>query len=156
MSTRPEEFSGDERADAGGETENDPQIDRPTKASEVRLVIVDDHTVMRQGIRIILEKLCKFVVVGEAADGQAAIDVTRSLRPHVVLMDVTMPVMTGIDATRQITSDMPSVRVIALTMHNSQEMRQAMKAAGAVDFITKSADASEVCATILRAATAAG
>jgi DNA-binding NarL/FixJ family response regulator len=103
---------------------------------------------MRQGLVSILSGLCKFVVVGEASDGEAAVTVTREARPHVVLMDVSMPGMNGLEATRLITAEMPGIKVVALTMHHSNEMRRAMKSAGAAGYITKSTDASELCARI--------
>jgi DNA-binding NarL/FixJ family response regulator len=118
--------------------------------AEIRVVVVDDHTLMRQGLVGILEQLCKFRVVGEAGDGFSAIAVTRQVKPHVVLMDVSMPGMTGAEATRQILAEMPGVKVVALTMHHSEEMRQVMKTAGAAHFLSKSADAADVCAAIRR------
>jgi len=118
----------------------------------IRVVVVDDHNLMRQGVVGILTELCKFHVVGEAADGASGIAKIRETRPDVVLMDVTMPGMTGLEATRQIVAEMPQVKVVALTMHNSDEMRRQMKSAGASGYLLKSADASDLCTAIRQAA----
>ena len=123
------------------------------RASEIRVLVAEDHRLMRQGLISILTQLCKFDVVGEVGDGLAAVEMVHRLKPDVVLMDVSMPGLTGVEATRRIKAETPETRVVALTIHNSEEMRTAMRSAGASGYLTKSAEASEVCAAIRNAVT---
>jgi signal transduction histidine kinase/ActR/RegA family two-component response regulator len=102
----------------------------------IRILVADDHTVVRKGLVELLQKVPGLAVVGEAANGLHAIDQARQLRPDVVLMDVTMPQMNGIDATRLLLSEMPRVRVIGLSMH-AHEMATLMQAAGAIRYLAK-------------------
>ncbi len=88
--------------------------DTPTTAP-IRVLLVDDHTVVRQGLRMVLSLEPQFEVVGEAANGREALDLIASTRPQVVLMDLLMPVMNGVDATRQLKRDHPDIEVVALT-----------------------------------------
>src|SRR5882672_11475943 len=89
--------------------------------SDIRVVIAEDQTLMRQGLRTILELSDGFTVVGEAENGQAAVERALALKPDVVLMDVQMPEMNGVDATRQIAHALPTTRVIILTTFDYDE-----------------------------------
>ncbi len=109
-------------------------------ADRIRVLLADDHKIVREGLVRLLRFYQDVEVVGEAADGLIAVDLSRRLQPDVVLMDVTMPNMGGIDATRQITGELPHVRVIGLSMHTEADMAQRMVAAGAVAYISKSDD----------------
>jgi DNA-binding NarL/FixJ family response regulator len=88
-------------------------------------------------------------VIGEARDGQEAVELALQTRPDVVLMDITMPRLSGIEATRYITARLPEVRVIGLSMHTGDDMAQAMRDAGAVAYLNKSEAADTLVATIL-------
>jgi DNA-binding NarL/FixJ family response regulator len=91
-------------------------------------------------------------VVGEAANGREAIEQVRRLRPDVVLMDVSMPEMDGIEATRRIKAEWPGVRVIGLSMHDDEHISQAMRAAGAEGFLSKTASPAELLKVIYETA----
>jgi PAS domain S-box-containing protein len=111
--------------------------DRTIQDHPVRLLMVDDHPMVRQGLRAIVEQFEGIQVVGEAADGGDAVRLAQSLRPDVVIMDVNLPTMDGVEATRQITASMPHVVVIGLSVHDSPQVESAMKDAGAAAYLTK-------------------
>ena len=101
------------------------------------ILIVDDHPLFRKGLQLLLKEEEDMQVIGEADDGQAAIDRVRELSPDVVVMDITMPNFNGIDATRQIVSESPDTRVVALSIHSGKRFVQDMLAAGAAGYILK-------------------
>jgi DNA-binding NarL/FixJ family response regulator len=107
-----------------------------------RILLVDDHQMVREGIRSLLEKESDFQVVGEAEEGRKAVALVRKLLPDVVVMDITMPNLNGVDATRQIVSEFPQTKVIALSMHFSKIFVVNMLKAGALGYILKG-DSSE-------------
>lgn len=86
-----------------------------------KILIADDHGILRQGISSLIEKHADMQVVGEADNGLMAVEMTRKLRPNVVVMDVSMPVLNGIEATRQIKSELPDIKVLALSVHAEKE-----------------------------------
>ncbi len=106
---------------------------------KIRILLVDDHTLMRAGIRALLEKQNDMKVAGEAADGQEALQKVAKLRPDVVLMDIAMPGMDGTEATKQIKSQYPSVQILALTMLEDERYFFQIVQAGASGFIAKGA-----------------
>ena len=112
--------------------------------ARIRVLIVDDHPLFRAGIRSLLGSQHHIDVVGEAGDGKTAIQLVYELRPDVVLMDITLPQMSGIQATLQIKTDFPHVAIIGLSIHDSQEMAQAMAAAGSSVYLTKEAAADDL------------
>jgi len=115
---------------------------------KIRLVLADDHTILRQGIRALLEDQPDMAVVGEAEDGRQAVQLTHDLRPNVVLMDIAMPLLNGLEATRQIKRDHPEIHVLVLTMHENEEYIHEVLAAGASGYVLKQAAASELVAAI--------
>lgn len=102
-----------------------------------RILLVDDHELMRQGLRSILEREENVEIVGEASSGREAVALSRKVEPDVVVMDVGMKDLNGIDATRQIRSDLPRVRVIALSSHSDSRYVSAMLEAGASGYVLK-------------------
>ena len=119
-----------------------------TETGRIRVILVDDHGVVRRGLRGYLELLDDIEIVGEAENGRQAVEVTRELRPDVVLMDLLMPEMDGIAATAAIRAELPEVEVVALTSFVEEERVTAALEAGASGFILKDADADDVAAAI--------
>jgi two-component system, NarL family, response regulator DegU len=118
--------------------------------SDIRVLIAEDQTLMRQGLRTILELNDGFIVVGEAENGQEAVERAQALQPDVVLMDVQMPQMNGVDATAQITRALPTTRVIILTTFDYDEYVFDGMKAGARGYILKDIPAADLLATIRR------
>lgn len=114
----------------------------------IRILVVDDHALVREGVKSLLQSIPQIRVIGEAEDGIGAIDQARKLRPDVVLMDIGMPRMTGVEATRHIREELPSVQVVALTIHDSEEYLFQMLRAGATGYVLKKAHPSEMLAAI--------
>ena len=115
---------------------------------KIRVLVVDDHTLMRDGIRALLALAADIDVVGEAANGKDAIAEVGRLAPDVVLMDMAMPVMTGLEATRRIRREFPGSRVLALTQYDDSEYVIPLIEAGARGFISKMAAFSELSSAI--------
>lgn len=124
-----------------------PVIDTESRTSElpavsasgkIRLLFADDHDVMRQGLINLVSGQTDIQVVGEAANGREAIELAKSLRPDVVVMDVSMPEMDGIEATRLIKAELPEIRVVGLSMYEDKQMAESMSEAGAEAFVSKS------------------
>ncbi|WP_300455697.1 response regulator [Desulfobacula sp.] len=101
------------------------------------ILLVDDHPIFLKGLRSLLEDETDMTVVGEAGDGQTALDLIQVLSPEIVVMDITMPGLNGIDTTKQILSDYPNTKVIALSIHSENEFVEGMLQAGAVGYIVK-------------------
>lgn len=111
---------------------------------KVRVLMADDHTMFREGVRLLLETRGGFEVVGEAATGKEAVELARSLRPDVIVMDIGMPDMNGLDATRLIQADNPSSRVLILTMHDTDEYFFSALDAGASGYVLKEAASNDL------------
>ena len=116
----------------------------------MRVLVVDDHTVVRQALALMLSQESDIEVVGEASNGKTALELARSLKPDVVLMDVNMPVMNGIEATRAIHGEIPGISVIGLSMYEKNEQAIPMLDAGAVGYVSKS-DAPDILLAAIRA-----
>lgn len=114
----------------------------------IRLLLVDDHDVIRTGLRSFLETQADLEVVGEACTGLQAIDLANELQPDVIIMDITMPEMDGLEATRHLSERCPNCTVLALTVHEDKQYFFEMMAAGATGYITKQAAADELVAGI--------
>ncbi len=112
--------------------------------SSIRVLIADDHRLFRQGLRQICETVGHLEVVGEAENGREAVELARQLQPDVILMDIQMPVVDGVEATRLITAEIPAVRVIILTMYKQDRyVFEAIKA-GARGYLLKDVDEQEL------------
>ena len=109
-----------------------------------RVVLVEDHAMIRQGLRAILDGFQDVLVIGEATNGEEAVSVVSNVRPDVVLMDVNMPKMDGIEATRRIVTTHPSTVIIGLSINDSPPLIDAMKKAGAAGFVAKEAAAEQL------------
>lgn len=103
----------------------------------IRILLAEDHTIVREGLRSLLENQPDMKVVGEAEDGRTALELVRELLPDVVIMDITMPNLNGVEATRHITSEFPEVKVIALSIHSNSRFVTDMLKAGAKGYILK-------------------
>lgn len=114
----------------------------------IKVLIADDHRVVREGLAAILKTKENIVVVGEAQDGQEAVEKARSLLPDVVLMDVSMPRMTGVEATRQLKREFPHMGIIALTMYDEQQYIFDLVRAGATGYLLKDTDSVQIVAAI--------
>jgi len=119
-----------------------------TETNPIRVMIVDDHDMVRSGLSVFLEAFDDLELVGEAADGQEAIHLCSELQPHVVLMDLVMPEMDGVAATQAIRRANPTVQIIALTSFNDQDLVQGALQAGAVGYLLKNASIDELAAAI--------
>ncbi len=115
--------------------------------TSVRIVVVDDHAVVRRGVRALLEGQPGWEVIAEATTGREAVEVAKRLQPDVVVMDMSLPELNGLDATRQILKESPRTEVLVLTMHHSEELARDVLQAGARGYVLKSdADESLVAA----------
>ena len=111
---------------------------------QIRILLADDHTILRDGIRALLEDEPNMILVGEAEDGRSAVKLACELRPDVVIMDIAMPLLNGLEATRQIKRELPGTEVLILSMHDNEEYIRQVLAAGAMGYILKDAAAREL------------
>jgi DNA-binding NarL/FixJ family response regulator len=105
--------------------------------SPVRIVLADDHTIVRKGLRVLLERQSDLLILGEASNGREAIEVSREQSPDVVVMDVAMPIMNGIEATARITAAQPKTAVVILSMHTDESYILRALKAGARGYLLK-------------------
>lgn len=115
---------------------------------KIRVLIADDHALVREGIRSLLALAADIEIVGEAADGREAVARVRQFMPEIVLMDLAMPVMGGLEATRRIRKECPGTKVLALTQYDDSEYVLPIIEAGARGFVTKMSSSSELAAAI--------
>ena len=114
----------------------------------IRVLLAEDHTIVRKGIRSLLDDEEEIEVIGEAEDGKDAVAKAQRLRPDVVVMDISMPVLNGLEATRQIRKRAPGVRVLVLTMHADEEYLFQVLRAGASGYVIKQAAPAELVSAI--------
>ena len=113
-----------------------------------RILVVDDHKIVREGLRSLIEDDGSYEVVGEASNGREALKLARQLNPDLVIMDVAMNEMNGIDATRQLAKTMPEVRVLVLSMHSDSRYVKQMLEAGAMGYLVKENAFEEIAAAL--------
>ena len=121
-------------------------------ANPISVLLVDDHQVVRQGVRFYLESQPEFIVVGEAESGAAAVKLAEDFIPDVVLMDLVMPVMDGVEATRQVKNISPRTQIVVLTSYHDDEYIFPALQAGAISYILKDVKMEELAEAIVRAA----
>jgi DNA-binding NarL/FixJ family response regulator len=114
----------------------------------IAVLLAEDHTIVREGFRKMLDLEADLEVVGEAQDGRQAVDLAKKLRPAVVLMDIAMPLLNGLEATRQVLKACPAIKVLILSAHSDDAYVNNATEAGAVGFLLKQTSAHEVCKAI--------
>jgi len=120
---------------------------------KIKVLLVDDHAIIREGLRSLLEKQPEMEVIADTDDGRKALRLVQKLSPDIVIMDITMPGLNGIEATRQITAEFPDVKVIALSIHSKRRYVADMLSAGATGYILKECLFDELVAAIKAVAT---
>ena len=138
---------------AAGNAAAAPAADAPVEDAApgtvaLRVLLADDHVVMRHGLSTLLEGEPDIEVVGEASDGREAVQLAHRLQPDVILMDLSMPVMNGVEATRVISRELPAIRVIGLSMYEEADREAAIREAGASDYVVKSDPPAALLAAI--------
>lgn len=118
----------------------------------IAVLLVDDHQMVRAGLATLLDATDDIVVVGQAGDGREAVEVAASTLPDVVLMDLSMPVLDGVEATRQVLADQPEVKVVVLTSFSDRDRVTAALSAGAVGYLLKDCDPADLLAAVRSAA----
>jgi two-component system invasion response regulator UvrY len=119
----------------------------------INIILVDDHEIVRTGLKMIIAKMAGIKIIAEAENGKEAVDLARKYNPHVILMDVNMPVMSGIEATRRITQHIKNVKIIILTVHAENPFPAQLLEAGASGYLTKGCAATELEIAIKKVAT---
>lgn len=115
---------------------------------EVRILLADDHEIVRRGLQAILKAQSGWKVVAEAANGREAVELARQLKPAVVILDISMPELNGLEATRQILKDLPKTEVLILTMHESEQVVREVLYAGARGYVLKSDAGQDLVAAV--------
>jgi DNA-binding NarL/FixJ family response regulator len=119
-----------------------------TNTSTVRVLLIDDHRILRQGLRALLEREPDFEVIGEAEDGRSGVEMAKDSHPDIILMDISMPALNGIDAARQILAHSPQSRIIALTAHSDRNLVREILKAGAVGYVVKDSAVEELTSAV--------
>jgi DNA-binding NarL/FixJ family response regulator len=125
------------------------------RMNKVRIILADDHTVLRQGLTLLINKQPDMEVVGDAGDGPSAVRLAQELKPDLIVMDVSMPEMNGLEATKQLKKALPQIKILPLTRHNDSSYLQQLLQAGADGYVLKQSSADELIHAI-RAVLAGG
>lgn len=115
---------------------------------KIKIIIADDHHLVREGLRLILDQEPTFSIIGEACNGREVVTLIKKICPDVILMDVSMPLLNGLEATRQILRDCPYIKILALSVSEDEEIIRQMLAAGAMGYLTKYAKPTELIQAI--------
>ena len=115
---------------------------------KIKIILVDDHPIFRQGLQVLIEEQKNFEVVAVAGDGRTTLQLARDLSPDVIVMDITMPELNGIEATRAILQEMPAIKIIALSIHHNRIFIEEMLNAGAMGYVLKSCAFEELVLAI--------
>jgi DNA-binding NarL/FixJ family response regulator len=118
----------------------------------IKILLADDHKIMREGLRSLLERQSGVEVIAEAENGRTAVRLCRELKPDVVIMDITMPDLNGIEATRQIISETPGIKVVGLSVHSDRQFVEGMLKAGASGYLLKDCAFQDVISAVQAAA----
>lgn len=121
---------------------------KPGETCKIRVLVTDDHALVRQGLCDLLQREDEMDVVGQASDGQQAVEMSRQLKPDVILMDFSMPKMNGVEATKAIHAELPDTKIIGLSMYNEADIAKAMLEVGATAYVNKSDEFSNLVKTI--------
>jgi DNA-binding NarL/FixJ family response regulator len=116
--------------------------------NQITVLLADDHTVVRQGLRLLLETQRDIVVVGEAGDGREAVQLTKKLQPDIIVLDVAMPTLNGLEAARQIRRDIPQTKVLVLSTYSDDEYVQQLIEEGAAGYLIKQTAATDLLKAI--------
>jgi CheY-like chemotaxis protein/anti-sigma regulatory factor (Ser/Thr protein kinase) len=116
----------------------------------IRVLLVDDHVIVREGLRSILESQPDMIVIAEASTAETALELAFNLQPDIIVMDVSLPGMDGMEATRRLTAELPHIRVIGLSLHQEKEIEESMRLSGACAYLTKD-EAFETLGATIRA-----
>jgi DNA-binding NarL/FixJ family response regulator len=114
----------------------------------IKILIVDDHEIFRRGLRALLEPYSEWQICGEAVDGVDAVEKCKPLGPDIVILDITMPRLNGLEAARLIKKQNPNLRIVMITQHDSPQVQAAAMEAGAQAFVTKSSVGNELVASL--------
>jgi two-component system, NarL family, response regulator NreC len=114
-----------------------------------RILIVDDHSITREGLKVLLNKIPNFEVIAEAENGRAAVSLARKHRPDVIVMDINMPELNGVDASRQILAELPQTKIIALSMYSDRSYVKGMLKSGVAGYLLKNCAFEELSVAIL-------
>jgi len=144
--------SGTESFQDNSGTEREVHPPASKAAGVRRVLLVDDHAMVRQGLRAVLEAYPDLFIVGEAADGEEAVSMTRKRAPDVIIMDINMPRMNGVEATRRIKKERPETVIIAVSVNDTPEVRESMQKAGVSAFVSKEEASERLYETIMATA----
>lgn len=114
----------------------------------IRILIVDDHSITREGLKVLLNKMDNFEVVAEAENGRVALSLARKVQPDVIVMDINMPDLNGVDASRQILAELPQTRIIALSMYSDKSYVRGMLKSGVAGYLLKNCAFEELSTAI--------
>jgi DNA-binding NarL/FixJ family response regulator len=122
----------------------------PQSRGKIRILIADDHRILREGLASVIKLAADMEIVGEASEGPEALDLARALRPEVIIMDVNMPGVSGIETTKILKSELPAISVIGLSMHVDPEIASTMLEAGALAYLSKESGSENLLTAIRR------
>jgi signal transduction histidine kinase/CheY-like chemotaxis protein len=137
------------RTKARHEEADAPDLAARREGRSVRILVVDDHRVVREALAAMLQRQTHFEVIGEAGDGAEAVELAEQLKPDVILMDITMPHMNGIEATRRIKEKHPTIYIVGLSLHDEADKAQAMRRAGATTYLQKETASKTLIETLM-------